>query len=163
MENQRNEAVTPEGGDEGDLPQAATGSVAVIDLANPDPTTWEVTPVELPASALTGLDTPEDVEPEYVDINDDNKLALTLQENNGVVVIDLPTGQIDHAFSAGNAKVDGVDTTKDGVFNPAGSIDAPREPDAIQWVGDGLVATANEGDWKGGTRGGPSSTRPPAR
>ncbi|NYG58491.1 hypothetical protein BJ980_001414 [Nocardioides daedukensis] len=153
MENQRNEAVTPEGGDEGDLPQAPSGFVQVIDLTNPDPTTWTPAPVELPAEALAGMDTPEDAEPEYVDINDDNKLALTLQENNGVVIIDLPTKAIDKAFSAGNAKVEGVDTKKDGLFDPSGSINAPREPDSIQWVGPNLVATANEGDWKGGTRG----------
>lgn len=153
MENQRNEAVTPEGGDEGDLPQAPAGFVQVIDLENPDATTWAATPVELPASALEGLDTPQDAEPEYVDINDDNVLALTLQENNGVVVIDLPTAAIVNVFSAGNAKVEGVDTTKDGIFNPTGTVDAPREPDALQWVGPNLVATANEGDWKGGTRG----------
>ncbi|KQY55610.1 esterase-like activity of phytase family protein [Nocardioides sp. Root140] len=153
MENQRNEAVTPEGGDEGDLPQLPSGFVQIIDLSNPDATTWEPRRVDLPAEALAGLDTPEDAEPEYVDINDDNKLALTLQENNGVVVIDLATATIDHAFSAGNARVEGVDTSKNGLFDPTGSIDAPREPDAIQWVGDGLVATANEGDWLGGTRG----------
>lgn len=153
MENQRNEAVTPEGGEEGDLPQAPAGFVQVIDLENPDATTWQVTPVALPAAALEGLDTPEDAEPEYVDINEDNKLALTLQENNGVVVIDLPTASIDNVFTAGEATVEGVDTKKDGLFDPTGTIEGPREPDAIAWVGPNLVATANEGDWKGGTRG----------
>ncbi|WP_407940019.1 esterase-like activity of phytase family protein [Micromonospora tarapacensis] len=29
----------------------------------------------------------------------------------------------------------------------------PREPDAIVWVDDRYLATANEGDWRGGTRG----------
>ncbi len=153
IENQRNEAVTPDGGDEGDLPQPPAGFVQIIDIGDPDPTTWEATPVELTETDLAGLDTPEDAEPEYVDINDDNKLALTLQENNGVVVIDLPTASIDHVWSAGNAQVSGVDATKNGLFDPVDSIDLPREPDAVQWVGDGLVATANEGDWKGGTRG----------
>ncbi|TQL69934.1 hypothetical protein FB381_3857 [Nocardioides albertanoniae] len=152
MENQRNEAVTPAGGEEGDLPQAPAGSVKVVGLDG-GPTEWSITDVALPASALKGLAAPEDAEPEYVDINSENKLALTLQENNGVAIIDLASASIDQVWSAGNAVVPGVDATKDGRFDPVDTVDAPREPDAIQWVGDGLVATANEGDWKGGTRG----------
>jgi hypothetical protein len=152
MENQRNEAATPAGGGEGDLPQAPTGSVQVVALDG-GPAEWSITDVPLAASLLEGLDTPEDAEPEYVDINADNQLALTLQENNGVAIIDLPTATVETVWSAGNAVVKGVDATKDGRFNPVDTIDAPREPDSIQWVGDGLVATANEGDWKGGTRG----------
>jgi len=157
IENQRDEEATPEGGEEGDLPQAPAGFVQVIELGD-DPTAWTAEPVELPADVLAGLDTPEDAEPEYVDINADNQLALTLQENNGVAIIDLETRSVETAWNAGTPTIDGVDTTNDKVFNADDSITAPREPDAIQWVGEGpdgeqLVATANEGDWKGGTRG----------
>ncbi|MFT4081920.1 MAG: esterase-like activity of phytase family protein [Nocardioides sp.] len=169
MENQRNEAYTPDGGEEGDLPQAPAGFLQVIDLTDDDPTTWTTTPVELPVDAMTdaGLDTPEDAEPEYVDINADDQLAMTLQENNGVVIVDLPSviddpdnasAAVTSVWSAGNDRVSGIDATSDGIFDPVDTVDKPREPDAIQWVGtdaDGndLVATANEGDWKGGTRG----------
>lgn len=152
MENQRNEAATPAGGEEGDLPQAPAGSVKIVRLDG-GPAEWRISEVALPASQLLGLDTPEDAEPEYVDINADNKLALTLQENNGVAIIDLPSATVETAWSAGNAVVEGVDASKDGLFNPVDTLDSPREPDSIQWVGSGLVATANEGDWKGGTRG----------
>ncbi|CAM3408285.1 esterase-like activity of phytase family protein [Nocardioides dubius] len=160
MENQRDEEATPAGGDEGGLPQAPAGFVQVVALSGA-PAAWTPSPIALTngdGSALAsftaaGLDTPTDPEPEYVDINAANQLALTLQENNGVVVIDLPSKEITKVFSAGNAQVTGIDTTKDGLFDPTGSIDLPREPDAVQWVGGGLVATANEGDWKGGTRG----------
>lgn len=160
IENQRDEEFTPDGRDEGDLPQHPAGFLQVIDLAGDDPAAWTATRVPftdtdgspLPAFADAGLDTPEDPEPEYVDINDAGKAAVTLQENNGVVVVDLASKTIDHVFSAGEATVDGIDVDDDGRFDPTGSITAPREPDAIQWVGDGLVATANEGDWKGGTR-----------
>lgn len=152
MENQRNEAVTPAGGEEGDLPQAPAGSVKIVGLDG-GPAEWRITDVALPASLLDGLEAPEDAEPEYVDINADNQLALTLQENNGVAIIDLPSATVETVWSAGNAVVKGVDTTKNGRFDPVDTIDAPREPDSIQWVGKGLVATANEGDWKGGTRG----------
>ncbi|WP_205475259.1 esterase-like activity of phytase family protein [Nocardioides sp. SYSU D00038] len=158
MENQRDEDATPPGGDEGDLPQLPAGFVQVVELAGA-PTTWTADPVALveddgdPLPALADLDTPEDPEPEYVDINDDDELVVTLQENNGLVVVDLPTRAITGAFSAGTARVGGVDTDNDGVFDFTDTIDVPREPDAVQWVGDGLVATANEGDWKGGSRG----------
>jgi len=161
MENQRDEEFTPEGGDEGDLPQLPAGFVQVLDLGT-DPAAWTTTPVPfldeagapLPLVAAAGLDTPEDPEPEYVTINEGNKLAVTLQENNGIAVIDLPTKTIDSVFSAGAVALNGVDTEKDGRIDLTGSLpERPREPDAIAWVGDGLVATANEGDWKGGTRG----------
>ncbi|MFS3129401.1 esterase-like activity of phytase family protein [Nocardioides sp. Bht2] len=160
MENQRDEEATPAGGNEGDLPQAPAGFVQVVALTGA-PAAWTPSPIALtntdgsalPSFLAAGIESPTDPEPEYVDINGDNQLVLTLQENNGVVVIDLPSKQITKVFSAGNAQVTGVDTKKDGLFDPTGSLDLPREPDAVQWVGDGLVATANEGDWKGGTRG----------
>jgi hypothetical protein len=108
----------------------------------------------LPIVAAAGLDTPQDPEPEYVTINDDNELAVTLQENNGIAVIDLETKALTSVFSAGSVALTGVDVVKDGRIDLTGSLPAaPREPDSIAWVGDGLVATANEGDWKGGTRG----------
>jgi hypothetical protein len=155
IENQRDEDANGAA-----LPQAPAGFLQTVALAG-DPSTWTARPVPftnpdgsaLAAFAAAGIDTPVDPEPEYVAVNADGKVAVTLQENNGVVVVDLPTGTIENVFSAGNARVSGIDTTSDGVFNPTGSLDKPREPDAIAWVGDGLVATANEGDWKGGTRG----------
>jgi hypothetical protein len=162
IENQRNEAVTPAGGDEGDLPQAPAGFVQTLDLTNPDPTTWTATPIALtnedgtalPALEDAGLDTPEDPEPEYVSINSRNKLLLSLQENNGLVVIDLATKAIDDVFDAGDVALTGIDTKKDALLDFTGSLPAqPREPDSVGWIDDRYFATANEGDWKGGTRG----------
>ncbi|HZU91985.1 MAG TPA: alkaline phosphatase, partial [Microbacterium sp.] len=161
MENQRDEDATPVDGEEGDLPQLPGGFVQVLDLGA-DPASWTATPVPfldeagapLPIVAAAGLDTPQDPEPEYVTINDDNELAVTLQENNGIAVIDLETKALTSVFSAGSVALTGVDVVKDGRIDLTGSLPAaPREPDSIAWVGDGLVATANEGDWKGGTRG----------
>ncbi|WP_204163850.1 esterase-like activity of phytase family protein [Nocardioides solisilvae] len=148
IENQRNEDYAVTDG----LPQLPAGFVQVLELDGA-PSAWTRTKVDLPASALAGMDTPEDAEPEYGDINDDNEYVLTLQENNGLVVVDLETKEILHAFSAGNAQVSGIDDDNDGIFDLTADLDVPREPDAVQWVGDGLVATANEGDWKGGSRG----------
>ncbi len=79
---------------------------------------------------------------------------MTLQENNGVAVIDGRSGEVSRIFSAGNAAVAWIDTADDGVVDQTGAIPAvPREPDAIGWIGERYLATANEGDWKGGTRG----------
>ncbi|WP_426241882.1 esterase-like activity of phytase family protein [Nocardioides sp. LHG3406-4] len=160
MENQRDEDAAPPGGDDGDLPQLPAGFVQLVDLAG-TPGAWAAEPLLLTnpdGSALqslvdAGLDTPVDPEPEYVAFNDDNQLALTLQENNGIAIIDVPTATITHVFSAGSPTITDVDTTDDGIFNPTDSVTGPREPDAIAWVDGTHVATANEGDWKGGSRG----------
>ncbi|MFD6530115.1 esterase-like activity of phytase family protein [Streptomyces sp. NPDC060184] len=162
IENERDEEATPAGGEEGDLPQAPAGFVQIVDLKGASPQRWRTRPVPLtspdgtalPVLAAAGLTEPTDPEPEYVSVNSRDQLAVTLQENNGVVLVDLPTGRITKAFSAGTDTVRGIDTAKDGVIDQTGSItDVPREPDAISWVDDRYLATANEGDWKGGTRG----------
>lgn len=155
MENQRNEEFAPPGKEEGDLPQPPTGFVQLIDLKGA-PDTWTPRKVDFDVDAArqAGLDTPEDLEPEYVSINSRGQVAVTLQENNGIAVIDGRTGTVTKIFSAGSQSVTGIDTKEDAAIDQTGSIkDTPREPDAIGWIGDGYVATANEGDWKGGTRG----------
>jgi DNA-binding beta-propeller fold protein YncE len=155
MENQRDEEFTPPGKEEGDLPQAPTGFVQLIDLTGA-PNTWKPRKVDFDVEAArnAGLDTPEDLEPEYVSINSRGQVAVTLQENNGIAVIDGRTGTVQKIFSAGSQSVEGIDTKEDDTIDQTGSIkDTPREPDAIGWIGDDHVATANEGDWKGGTRG----------
>lgn len=163
IENQRDEEATPQGADEGDLPQLPGGSLVLVDL--PDaaaPAGWALRPVAftdgtepLAAFVAAGLDTPQDPEPEYVAIDPTGStVAVTLQENNGVVLVDVASGEIARVFTAGTASVSGIDTKKDGVIDQSGSISAtPREPDAIGWLDETHVATANEGDWKGGTRG----------
>ena len=155
MENQRDEEATPPGGEEGDLPQPPTGFLQLIDLEG-EPPAWSARRVDfdVEAARAAGLDTPEDLEPEYVSINSRGQVALSLQENNGVAIIDGRTGEVSAIFSAGSESVDGIDTAEDGTIDQSGSIsESPREPDAIGWVGDDHVVTANEGDWKGGTRG----------
>ncbi|MEQ6901591.1 esterase-like activity of phytase family protein [Nocardioides sp. YIM 152588] len=156
MENQRDE----DAGD-GGLPQLPAGFVQVIDVADADPAAWvahavaltEASGDPLPSFVAAGIDTPEDPEPEYVDINEDNLLALSLQENSGVVLIDLETRAVESVFSAGEVTLDGVDTEDDGLFDQTDSITVVREPDALHWIDETYLATANEGDWKGGSRG----------
>ncbi|CAL9342188.1 esterase-like activity of phytase family protein [Streptomyces sp. enrichment culture] len=163
IENERDEEATPPGRDEGDLPQAPAGFVQILDLGRgAPPAHWRTRAVALtradgralPVLAEAGITEPTDPEPEYVSVNGRNQLAVTLQENNGVVLVDLPTGRITKAFSAGTASVRGIDTADDGRIDQTGSIeDVPREPDAVGWIDDRYLATANEGDWRGGTRG----------
>ncbi|WP_217168656.1 esterase-like activity of phytase family protein [Streptomyces sp. AC512_CC834] len=162
IENERDEEATPPGGEEGDLPQAPAGFVQIVDLSGSSPAEWGLRKVALtksdgsalPALTAAGIAAPTDPEPEYVSVNGRDRLVVTLQENNGIVVIDLASGRITKAFSAGTASVDGIDTVEDGVIDQTGSItDVPREPDAVGWIDNRYLATANEGDWKGGTRG----------
>jgi hypothetical protein len=82
IENERDEDVN-----DGALPQLPAGFLNIVDLVGP-PSAWSVHPV-----ALTGLASiaPEDPEPEYVKINRFNVAAVTLQENNHVVLVYLPT------------------------------------------------------------------------
>ncbi|MCD0452177.1 esterase-like activity of phytase family protein [Actinocorallia sp. API 0066] len=162
IENQRDEEATPPGGKEGDLPQAPAGFLQILDLKGSSPAAWKLRKVAftrpdgsaLPSFKAAGLAAPADPEPEYVTINAKGKVAVTLQENNGIAVVDLRSGRIEKVFSAGRVTVKGIDVKEDGVISPTGTIrNVPREPDAISWVDDTTLATANEGDWKGGSRG----------
>jgi DNA-binding beta-propeller fold protein YncE len=138
---------------EGGLPQAPGGFLSIVDITSDDPASWGVRRVEL--SGLSA-EAPGDPEPEFVDINAADEVVVSLQENDHLVVIDLPSGLIIDDFSAGNVALSGIDATEDGVISLADSLDVPREPDAVAWVPGprGVrIATANEGDLFGGSRG----------
>jgi Esterase-like activity of phytase len=152
IENERDEAVLVDGV-EGGLPQAPSGFLAIVDLRGESPASWAVRRVE-----LTGLSSyaPGDAEPEFVDVNDRDEAVVTLQENNHVVIVDLPTGSVVGSFAAGNVSLSGVDAVEDGIISLTDSIEVAREPDAVAWLPGrrgGLIATANEGDLFGGSRG----------
>ncbi|MFC4126080.1 esterase-like activity of phytase family protein [Nocardia rhizosphaerae] len=155
MENQRDESFTPEGAEEGDLPQPPTGFVQILTIGDA-PQQWSARQVRIDeaAAAAAGIAAPQDLEPEYVSFNGRGELAVTMQENNGIAIIDAASATVRSLFTAGTASVDGIDTDKDGTIDQTGEItDVPREPDSIGWIGDDHVVTANEGDWKGGSRG----------
>lgn len=148
VENERDEDVEVDGV-EGGLPQLPGGTLHVLALDGL-PENWTLSTV-----GLTGLSAfaPEDPEPEYVSINRFNVAAVTLQENNHIALVDLPTAQVIHHFPAGTVNLENVDTEDDGLLDPVGSLsDVPREPDAVAWLGNWMV-TANEGDLFGGSRG----------
>jgi hypothetical protein len=147
MENQRDEDF----GD-GGLPQLPGGTItffAVGEGGTVDCTTMRVTD-------LTGVAdvAPEDAEPEYTDFNGKNELAVTLQENNHIVILNGETGKIISDFPAGAVDLTNVDTVEDGRLSFTDSQPGRlREPDALQWLDDDRIVTANEGDWNGGSRG----------
>jgi hypothetical protein len=152
IENERDEDVTVDGV-EGGLPQAPSGFLAIIDLEGVDPASWRVRRVE-----LTGLASfaPGDAEPEFVDVNDRDEAVVTLQENNHIVVVDLASGAVVNHLPAGEVALSGIDAADDGVISLTDTITVAREPDAVAWLPGrrgGLIATANEGDLFGGSRG----------
>ncbi|MFT3689088.1 esterase-like activity of phytase family protein [Paenirhodobacter sp.] len=144
IENERDESLN-----DGALPQMPAGYLVKLPVKNGLPDCAALQRIDLTGLAAIA---PEDPEPEFVSINEQGEIALMLQENNEMVVVDA-TGKISH-FSAGTASVEGIDTKKDGRLDFTGKIaDIPREPDAVAWIDGDHFATANEGDWNGGTRG----------
>ncbi|GIE84729.1 esterase-like activity of phytase family protein [Actinoplanes regularis] len=140
VENERDEDVN-----DGQIPQLPAGYLAVIDTR-----TWKVGRVDLTGLAAIA---PSDPEPEYVSVNSRDEAVVSLQENNHLAVVSLRTGRVIRHFSAGTVTVTGVDTLDDDRIELTGSITAKREPDGVTWITDDLFATANEGDYEGGSRG----------
>ena len=103
---------------------------------------------------LTGLAeiAPEDPEPEFVSINEEGEIVVTMQENNHMVVVSAEGEVLSH-FSAGSVTLEGVDTQEEGALIFSDTITMPREPDSVTWIDDTHFATANEGDMDGGSRG----------
>ena len=146
IENERNEDIN-----DAAIPQLPAGNLTYFPLKDGTPDCAAKKVVDLTGLAAVA---PEDPEPEYLDINGDNLAVVTLQENNHIVLVDLTTGKVAGNISAGTVSLDGVDTKKDKIIALTGKVeDAPREPDTVQWVDNDRFVTANEGDWKGGTRG----------
>ncbi|CAN7153799.1 esterase-like activity of phytase family protein [Rhizobium sp. LjRoot98] len=146
IENERDEEVN-----DGDLPQMPAGDLVLLSLKDGMVDCGSIKHV-----TLTGLAdvAGEDPEPEFVSFNNLDEVALTLQENNYVVIIDGKTGTVKSHFSAGTVSLEGVDTKKDGALKFTGEMkDVAREPDAVKWLDDNRLVVANEGDWKGGARG----------
>lgn len=145
IENERDEDVN-----DGALPQMPAGFVVRLPVKD-----GAVDCAALQVVDLTGLAeiAPEDPEPEFLAFNDAGDLVVTLQENNHIVVIGADGAVASH-FSAGTVDLDGIDIAKDGKIDPTGSLAAvAREPDAVAWIDADHFVTANEGDWKGGSRG----------
>lgn len=138
IENQRDEDVNG-----GAMPQLPTGSLYVLNTTGA-PATW--TGKNIALNLPSTLRFPTDAEPEYVSINDRNECVLTMQENNGVAIINLASGAASY-FSCGTTS-HAADLKDDGKVDFADTLtDARREPDGVAWTPQGNIVTANEGDY----------------
>ncbi|WP_256760547.1 esterase-like activity of phytase family protein [Cohnella sp. WQ 127256] len=146
---------------DGDL--SGPGYVQIVSINTSDISKSKITDVKFNATQMKakGLLYPEDPQPEFVDIRN-GKAAVTLQENNGVAVIDLQTSKITSLFSSGKPVKQKADLTEDGKIAFTGSYpeDVSKEEhagarmsDAIAWNAAGTTLyTADEGelDYTGG-------------
>ncbi len=147
IENERDE-----GKDKGKMPQLPGGNLTVVSLAADGALSCETRRVV----NLTGMAevASEDPEPEFVDVNALGEAIVSLQENNHFAVVDLATARVLKHFSAGAVTLDKVDTKRDGVIDPTGRLEGvKREPDAVAWLDNDRIVSANEGDYEGGSRG----------
>lgn len=144
IENERDEDVN-----DGALPQIPAGYLVKLPLKDGVVDCGGLQKIDLTGLAAEGGDDPE---PEFVSVNASGEIVVTLQENNAIVVI-AADGTVAGHFSAGTVDLVGIDTKKDGKLDFTGQKDdVPREPDAVKWIDTDHFVTANEGDWKGGSR-----------
>ncbi|MDQ0319889.1 hypothetical protein QO002_002027 [Pararhizobium capsulatum DSM 1112] len=146
IENERDEDVN-----DGQIPQMPAGDLVIVSLKDGLPDCGTLKHVTLTGLAEVAGDDPE---PEFVAFNSKNEIALTLQENNHIVIIDGNTATVTGHFSAGTADLTGIDTQKDGALSFTDDVaGVKREPDAVKWLDDDRIVIANEGDYEGGSRG----------
>lgn len=146
IENERDEDV-----DDGVIPQMPAGDLVIVPIKDGAADCTAIKRVTL--TGIAGV-APEDPEPEFVSINSKNEIALTLQENNEIVIIDGNNGTVKSHFPAGKVDLEGIDATTDGKLDFSEKKDGiPREPDAVKWLDDSRIVVANEGDYEGGSRG----------
>ncbi|ACP24828.1 putative alkaline phosphatase protein [Sinorhizobium fredii NGR234] len=146
IENERDEEVN-----DGEIPQMPAGDLVILSLKDGAADCATIKHV-----TLTGLAevAGEDPEPEFVAFNGKDEIALTLQENNHIVILDGKTATVKAHFSAGAVDLKNVDAKRDGAIAFTGEqAGRKREPDAVKWLDDNRLVVANEGDYEGGARG----------
>ncbi len=127
------------------------GYVVVVDTAE-SLDDWAPSIIDM--TGLDGVLFPEDPEPEFVAISEDNVAVVTLQENNAIVLIDLATKSIMNSFSAGAVDLVNIDTDEEDIIDQSSSLSGvPREPDGVTFISPYYFVTADEGDLDGGSRG----------
>ncbi|UWR99584.1 esterase-like activity of phytase family protein [Phaeobacter inhibens] len=146
IENERDEDLN-----DGLMPQMPAGNLVMINTAN-----GGLDCASMKVIGLTGLAeiASDDPEPEYVSINGLGETVVTLQENNHLVILSKD-GKVQNHFSAGAVDLEGIDATDErgALIFTESQEGRLREPDAVTWIDDNHFATANEGDYNGGSRG----------
>jgi len=95
-----------------------------------------------------------DLEPEYITVADDNKMAfVSLQENNAIGVIDLETKTVEVKPLGykdwGKFELDFTNKDEVAKFQSVPGLKGMYQPDSIAsytWAGSTFVVSANEGD-----------------
>ena len=129
VENERDEEFVI-GGVEGALPQLPVGYLNIIDTFG-EPGNWKVRMVDLTGLSSYGSDDPE---PEFVSINHNDIAAVTMQENNHIVFVDLINGKILKDFNAGSVTLNSIDTADNQLIDFSDTlINMVREPDGVAW------------------------------
>ncbi|MEM7615335.1 MAG: alkaline phosphatase, partial [Pseudomonadota bacterium] len=144
IENERDEDLN-----DGVIPQMPAGGVAIIPVDG-----REMDCAGMVMADVTGLAevAPSDPEPEFVDVNAAGEIVVSLQENNHMVVLSS-AGEVLSHFSAGAVDLEGIDVDEEGAYVYDGAQPGRvREPDSVKWIDDDHFATANEGDYEGGSR-----------
>lgn len=146
IENERDEELN-----DGEIPQLPAGYLVIVPTKNKKLDCANLKKVDL--TGITSI-APSDPEPEFVAFNDNNEIALTLQENNHIAIIDAAKAQVINHFSAGSVNLTDIDVKKDGKLDFTSSLqNVAREPDAVKWLDNDRFVIANEGDYRGGSRG----------
>ncbi len=146
IENERDEDLN-----DGVIPQLPAGNLVLVGVKDGSLDCASMKMVDMTGMAeIAG----SDPEPEYVDINGLGEIVVTMQENNHLVVVDKDGNVLNH-FSAGAVDLDGIDATDErgALIFTESQKGRKREPDAVKWIDDNHFATANEGDYEGGSRG----------
>jgi len=146
IENERDERL-----ERGVIPQLPAGNLTILPLSAAGLDCAALRRVDLTGLAAVA---PEDPEPEFVDVNSRGEAVVTLQENNHIAIVDIASARVVTHFSAGTVTLENVDATRDGVVRPVQRLEnVVREPDAVKWLDDTRFVTANEGDYRNGSRG----------
>ena len=175
----KNLLVACEGSPSKDFAVDPEGGVAFLSVAKADAELWKN--AELTVAGFDKLDTNalkkagvrspgnqgflRSLEPEYITVSDDSKLAwVSLQENNAMAIIDVPAKKIKKVFPLGfvdhSRNGFSLDAVSDGEINIKNyyPLRGLRQPDGIATFKAGdrhFVLTANEGAPVTITRPGP--------
>lgn len=140
------------------------GAVAIVDLKNPKTAKPKLagfskfSAAELKAKglvvSLTSKNPAVDLEPEYVSPLDNSTAYVSLQEANGIALVDLKSAKVREIYSAGTTDLSTTAfdlSDKDSGAGPAtySNVVALAMPDALAAFKSGkdnYVVTANEGD-----------------
>lgn len=167
-ENGRQVVIANEAQPSDDYSNDPVGSVGIIDISNASTNPsfrytdlsfeGQTLPAGIRLSGPSGTTPAQDIEPEYVSILD-GKAYVTLQENNGVAVVDLRTRRIESVQALGSVEFSqqAVDLShQDGPSGATAFLPKLGQPFTGLRMADGISAfktegrtfyiTANEGD-----------------